>query len=1139
MEGYNKNNFKEKTKFLKEKIGRSFDIDKEINKKKKKIEKDLQKLQRQETVVRRKRTELIKKRDNIKEKVLLYEKKDAEIRASKKMIEEKEMKEKDPKNRKKIEERRWEIEEKRRVLEKEKWRLEDSIKELQVEIKDKEKEVTEIIRPAKKNLREIVVEQNIFLEKNLKERGFLKRKLISEKRKEQRRRKEEAEKKKVEEQKRLEEERKKIEEEKRRMEEKQRESEEERKIVEEIKNRARLLAEQIKRTEEEKKQTEEQKRLEEERKKIEEEKKRLEEEKTKKLEETQKESKKTETEREQKRINEEYDEKKSELEKKMDSILDVIKKNEEEISSLRSELAEKKSKSNLSDLNIEDSVDGNKKDLTSEESEKDQRQIDIIRERLKKEQAVDSKEKSPVITKIVQVEKQPTTSRTVEVTPSISSENSEEKSKMTYREAAALFRKGEESFNLGNFRMARERFQRVIDEYGRDGMHLDSESGKANSMKEKAKNYLHRAEEQLKKISEEDESSSTEQMDEDNNTQPQKPQFVVNLPEHMVVENKGKADFDTNNLEAEINRIISERQKVEEKKRELESAIISKEQNQKIVEKKEEEKNNLIKELEKSKSSEVKEEINRRIKEMEGDIRRLIEEETEKSWGKRFKNIETDIAKVNEKYQQLTQRERVLREKIEKINEWGPEKRKKEKNLISDYRSLYKIKKQNNLEDGKQGEELKGKREEGNLLKRIINYIKPSKDFSLGKPFFLAIDISDYSIKVFAINRQKEIKFYDNIELEEGVVYNGEIKDDAKLRDALFRLLEKNKLTNLEKNIRVKAILNLPESKIFVHQIKVNKKDNYIEKIKEKIKEKIPIDIDKLYFYYHTINLSPEKDKFLLFIAVEKEIVNQYINFLQSVDIDPIIFDIEAVSVGRALFSNNNQKEEKQKKKKNKQEKENNNNKQHIMIVDIGARITTINIFFDKKLSFSISTAFGGAYFTERISKELNISKKEAEEKKRSLGVSGEIKDILEDLLNKIILEIENVKNYYFNEFGESINKIIITGGDAVNKGVMDYFNEELEEEVEMGNPLKLLKKTEELAKEKYIIYSNVIGLALRSVEKNPINSGFNLLPEEIQRKEKRIQSERNMTIKIFTGVLITIAICLLAFSVYYYFYGF
>jgi type IV pilus assembly protein PilM len=819
--------------------------------------------------------------------------------------------------------------------------------------------------------------------------------------------------------------------------------------------------------------------------------------------------------------------------------------------------------------------------ITKEQLEEEKRQIDYIRERVMEERArmQDIPKTQPEII-IQQVPSEPSFERNFE------KDDNEKKKNLEHGEAEALFKKAEQSFLAGSFQTAKIRFRRIVDYY-------EPEEGSSLFGKLKSKPLNERAAEYLQKIEKKEGggrmfSENDDSLDINHNIYQERKRIESRIKEILEKRNdlkekikeekdereKKKLEEDFIELEKErtglekefgenivkteerkeslytkpqtvIREIIREKQvPTDEIRKEMENILKEKEELKKrealFNAEKEKEADNHFREIkEKEKQIEAekkkleeeeksvedegkKEEIRKRKEEMENMLRKLIEEETNSKWGKKISEIENEIAIVNKKYNELTKKERNLQDKIKEMSSWGPDSRKKEKE-VSEYRSLYKSLSSNKKDFKKDVEEIEKGDGDKYKKRRFLGSLKPSKDFFLKNPYLVAVDISDYSIEIFCINKQKTVLFWGRTLLEQGVVYNGEIRDEKKLREKVVELLKKTKPNpiKIEKDRRMKVIFSLPESKIFIQQVKVRAEEKTIDRVKEEIERTIPVSIEDLYFYYHTIFLPKEGEKMALSVATEKRIVKQYIDFFQSIDTDPIVFDLEATSLGRSLLS----PKEKNKKSKDVSSK---------MIVDIGARTTTITFFYGELLSFSVGVLSGGADFTEKIAKELNIPTKEAEERKLKSGLKGETKEVIISFLEDIIREIKSAERYYEREFGSKVNEVILAGGSALLPGVLEHFKNEIGETVKLGNPLEKIKTTEELKKEKILLYANVIGLAMRTTEKDPIEGGINMLPERVKKTEKRYHQERRIGARLLAVFIAILGVVVLAFALYH-----
>jgi type IV pilus assembly protein PilM len=384
-------------------------------------------------------------------------------------------------------------------------------------------------------------------------------------------------------------------------------------------------------------------------------------------------------------------------------------------------------------------------------------------------------------------------------------------------------------------------------------------------------------------------------------------------------------------------------------------------------------------------------------------------------------------------------------------------------------------------------------------------------------PLIVGIDISDHSIEILQLDPQKNIKLYARRVLEKGIVEDAKIKDANKLGEAFNKVLKEAGIDVLmeKEKVRIKGLFSFPESKTFIRVFEFEGRKDLKEKIAQKIRENIPIPFEELYWDYYELSGRPDRPKILI-VAVPKEVIDEYVYFFWTHYVDPVVFDTEAASIGRALLPQEEQESS-------------------TVIVDIGARITVINIFNPKnELSLSLVSRYAGNYFTQTVAKKLEISEEEAEKIKKESGFEKEpVASILKECAQVLVKEIKDALKYYQNRFQSKVGKIILAGGSSLLPKIREYFQENFKEKVELGQPLQKIGSSYALNPQKAILFATVIGLALRGLQKDFINSGINLLPEEIKKQERVLQKERERFVRyIIFYFFLSLFVLLLVFFV-------
>ncbi len=348
-----------------------------------------------------------------------------------------------------------------------------------------------------------------------------------------------------------------------------------------------------------------------------------------------------------------------------------------------------------------------------------------------------------------------------------------------------------------------------------------------------------------------------------------------------------------------------------------------------------------------------------------------------------------------------------------------------------------------------------------------------------GKKYF-GIDIYDNSIKIMELtgnSNAANLASYSNLDLQPDTVKNGQVINQNLLSQAIKQVFS---TAQPKKISTANCIFALPESKLVLTHIKVSKKTDpkiLSKTILEKVQETIPFQTNELYFDYKTI--LDYKDSYeILFAGVLKKVLDEFIVAFKSAGLKIEIVDFESACLIRSLIANCNMNDA-------------------YAIVDIGGRTTIATIYDFCNIRFSDNIAIAGNEFTQAIISKWKLSYQEAEEFKKIYGLDpmveeGKVLLVLQKPIQELINSIKKDINYYQGKTGRNISKVILCGGSSQMPKLVDYFYKNLNIKTEIGNPFLKIKTNNQI--NGGIDYTTVAGLALRSLEKNPIESGINLL---------------------------------------------
>ncbi len=247
----------------------------------------------------------------------------------------------------------------------------------------------------------------------------------------------------------------------------------------------------------------------------------------------------------------------------------------------------------------------------------------------------------------------------------------------------------------------------------------------------------------------------------------------------------------------------------------------------------------------------------------------------------------------------------------------------------------------------------------------------------------------------------------------------------------------------------------------------------------------------------------------VLAAAATRETVMEHITVLQEAGLEPIGLMAEPYAVEQ-LWRSANLGE---------------NEEGSIAVLDLGAHKTSIHIFQGGELQFSRYVPTSGDAFTMALTgmirageEEIELSTAQAEKLKREHGIpsvedrgkTGEgiplsqLAVRIRPVLEKLETEISRSFDYYAFQFqGETITRLLLTGGGARLKGIETFFVDRFDVRVGFLDPLAPIVMQDspvfsEVDAANRLLLTVAVGLAL------PLTERFNLLPVDLQPHRKR-----------------------------------
>lgn len=352
--------------------------------------------------------------------------------------------------------------------------------------------------------------------------------------------------------------------------------------------------------------------------------------------------------------------------------------------------------------------------------------------------------------------------------------------------------------------------------------------------------------------------------------------------------------------------------------------------------------------------------------------------------------------------------------------------------------------------------------------------------FRVGPKRALGVDIGTSAVKIVELSQQGKRKKLDNY---------GEIESTS-LYKKPFRTFEKSTLTIADNDI-VKAItailkeakmranrayFSIPDFSSFFTAFRLPSmsKEELPQAVQYEARQHIPLPLSEVILDWQIIgqrSINRKLNDFsILLVAVPNEVVRQYQYIAKAAKLNIIALEAEVFGLTRALV-----KEEE---------------KEAVLLVDIGARSTTVSIVDSGVVKVSHSFDTSGNDFTNLISRGLNLEMAEAEMAKKERGLlpspNTSVKEAILPMIDLILSEIKKIsQNFYWQE-SKRAQKIILAGGSALLPGLVNYVSEIMEIKTEIANPFVNLYYPpilNDVLNKMGPSYAVAVGAALRGLE--------------------------------------------------------
>lgn len=306
----------------------------------------------------------------------------------------------------------------------------------------------------------------------------------------------------------------------------------------------------------------------------------------------------------------------------------------------------------------------------------------------------------------------------------------------------------------------------------------------------------------------------------------------------------------------------------------------------------------------------------------------------------------------------------------------------------------------------------------------------------------IALNFSDYSIETVELVHDKgifSIKNQSRILLESGVLEDGKIIDQKKLRESIVKLFAEAKPAPI---VAHEVAITIPESRVFVQTLHLGAHIAQKQRANALIAlaaESMPIDAKSMAADFMEIR-STNEGKEYVFAATYQSFVQEYVQFFQSMQLKVSLVTMESLALAAAIVDDASP--------------------DAVLVLDIGARTTIASIIQSGTLQESININIAGNAITAALAEKLKISTADAEQRKIANGLraangSGDGSEmlIMQGQIQPLKDELLVLIKYFERRTGGTIARVLLAGGSAGLAGLDEYFSSNLGLPVTVATP--------------------------------------------------------------------------------------
>jgi type IV pilus assembly protein PilM len=357
----------------------------------------------------------------------------------------------------------------------------------------------------------------------------------------------------------------------------------------------------------------------------------------------------------------------------------------------------------------------------------------------------------------------------------------------------------------------------------------------------------------------------------------------------------------------------------------------------------------------------------------------------------------------------------------------------------------------------------------------------------------IGLDIGSHQIKAVQLERGRGSWSLANagiVSTPENAVQDGVILDIPRVTEAVRELFRVHRIPALD------TVAAVSGTHVTIRQIKVP--DIPIQQLRRSIRFEVAKYIDQgaagsienSTVEFEVLGKGGEPPQLeLLVVVAPNPMVDGRVAVMEGAGLEPVAIDVEAFALLRAMETSKLLPPD----------------GQAVVMINMGATYTDLNIIVGRSLAVPRSIPVGGNTLTTNLASVLNCTPEEAEDKKRLIDISASgsagmepgmapmadpVRQVVMPFVDELIRELRRSVLYFQSQAAEAgmnlnVKRLVLTGGGTQLVGLPEYLRERLEMEVVVLDPLATHNGTAAAAewKSRSSELAVAVGLALKEYE--------------------------------------------------------